>query len=139
MQPSIYLARLIGPVLACAGLGMLVNSKVYQTMLVIFLRSYALIYLSGVLTLIAGIAVVHAHNVWSRDWRVIITVFGWLGIVGGILRILVPQVVESTGYVLLASTGFLIGFGVVILAIGAFLIFKGYEDLWPRIKAGVGR
>ena len=43
-----------------------------------FLKSRALIYLAGVLTLIPGLALVLVHNVWAVDWRVLITLFGWL-------------------------------------------------------------
>ena len=52
-----------------------------------FLRSRALIYLSGLLTMTAGLAIVLAHNVWARDWPVLITVLGWLATIGGAVRI----------------------------------------------------
>jgi len=44
-----------------------------------------------------GIAVVLAHNVWVANWRVIITVFGWLAMLGGIFRIVYPQLVQRVG------------------------------------------
>ena len=43
-----------------------------------FLRSRALIYLSGVLIHDGGLAIVLTHNVWVADWRVLITLLGWL-------------------------------------------------------------
>ena len=48
-----------------------------------FLASPALIFLSGVITLPAGLAIVLTHNVWVADWRVLITLLGWLAIIGG--------------------------------------------------------
>ena len=54
-----------------------------------------LIYLSGVLSLLAGLAIVIAHNRWSGGWPVIITVLGWLMVIGGVIRIVVPQVVQT--------------------------------------------
>ena len=59
------------------------------------LASHVLIYLSSVLSLLAGLAVVIAHNRWSGGWPVIITVLGWLMVIGGVIRIVVPQVVQT--------------------------------------------
>ena len=58
MTTSTYLARLIGPVLLVAAVGALLNREAYKAMAQEFLRSPALIYLSGVLTMLAGVAVV---------------------------------------------------------------------------------
>ena len=52
-----------------------------------FLRSRALIYLSGLLTMTAGLAIVLTHNVWVADWPVLITMLGWLATIGGAVRI----------------------------------------------------
>ena len=38
------------------------------------------VYLSGVLLFVAGLAIVRAHNHWARDWTVLITLSGWLGL-----------------------------------------------------------
>src|SRR5271165_6189645 len=44
------------------------------------------VYLSGVLMFVAGLAIVRAHNRWARDWTVLITLSGWFGIVLGLIR-----------------------------------------------------
>jgi hypothetical protein len=129
MQRSIYLAKLIGPVLLVIGLGMLLNGAVYRAMAVQFLHTYSLIYMSGLLTLVAGIALVHAHNVWEGDWRLIITVLGWLGIIGGAVRILVPQFVETIGGSVVAQPAALMAGGFVVLALGGVLSYFGYAEL----------
>ena len=77
MQTSIFLAALIGPVMLVAATGMLLNPASHRAMSLAFLDSPPLIYLSGVLAMIAGLAIVLYHNVWAADWRVIITLFGW--------------------------------------------------------------
>jgi cytochrome bd-type quinol oxidase subunit 2 len=97
MQRSIYLAKLIGPLFAAIGVGILLNGAVYRTIFEEGLHSPILIYFSGVLVLPAGIALVLAHNVWVGDWRLIITLLGWLGAIGGACRIVFPQVVITIG------------------------------------------
>ena len=44
------------------------------------------IYLSGVLMFVAGLAVVRSHNTWARDWTVLITLSGWFFLVLGLVR-----------------------------------------------------
>jgi hypothetical protein len=126
MQASVYLARLIGPPFVVIGLGMLANGEVYHAMGEEFLRSHALIYLSGILALVAGLAIVNAHNVWALDWRVIITVFGWLAVIGGVLRIAVPQLVQAVGTAMFSGTLVTVIAAIVVLALGGVLSFKGY-------------
>ncbi len=125
-RTSILLARLIGPLLCAIGLGMLANGEVYRLMAADFLQSLGLIYLSGLLSLVAGLAIVNAHNVWAADWRVVITVLGWLGIIGGVCRIVVPQFVVLVGVPIISHGTVLLVAGIVVILIGALLSYKAY-------------
>ena len=89
---SRYLARLIGPVALAMGAYIVLNGAAFRIMVGQFLASYALIFLAGLITLTAGLAIVLVHNVWTRDWRVIITVFGWLAVIGGCVAHHLPAV-----------------------------------------------
>ena len=91
MTPSAYIARILGPVLVIIGLGLLLEGETFRAMAGEFLRSAALIYFSGLITLAVGLAILNVHHLWTRDWRSIITVFGWLALIGGIFRILAPN------------------------------------------------
>ena len=44
------------------------------------------VYLSGVLFLVAGLAIVRAHNIWVRAWPVLVTATGWFLLILGLLR-----------------------------------------------------
>jgi hypothetical protein len=92
MDRSLFLARLVGPTLVAIALGMLINLGVYESMIAEALHTGILLYLSGLLSLLGGLAIVNLHNTWCADWRVIITVLGWLMTIGGIIRIVVPQI-----------------------------------------------
>ena len=91
-----------------------------------FLGSRALLFLSGFLTLLAGLAIVNTHNVWIASWPVIITAFGWLMIVAGILRMALPAQIRPIGEAMLANKTFLRLAGGAQAVLGAFLMFKGY-------------
>jgi uncharacterized membrane protein len=126
MPTSIFLARLIGPLALVIGIGLVANAAAYRKLVEEFLRSHALIYLSGILAMTGGLAVVLAHNVWTADWRVVITLLGWLAAIGGAARIVVPQLSEGIGRWLMARPASLTAAAVVWLAIGALLCFFGY-------------
>ena len=127
MQTSRYLAKLIGPVFVTIGVGLLLNPSLFRAMAVQFLESRPLIYLSGLLVLPVGIAIVLAHNDWVADWRVIITVLGWLFIIGGVIRIVVPQLVQSIGGAMFHLTAVPAVAGVFMLVLGAVLGYFGYR------------
>jgi hypothetical protein len=126
MQTSIFLAKLIGPVMLAAALGLLVNREGYRAMARDFLDSLPLIYVSGVLVMTAGVAIVLSHNVWALDWRVIITLFGWMGAIGGAVRIICFSWVKRAGEAMLDKPWAMTIGGVGWLILAAVLCYYGY-------------
>ena len=96
MERSHFLAKLIGPVFIVGGVGMLFNTAVYRAMFERALHDHMLIYLSGILALVMGLAIVAVHNDWKWHWPLIITVIGWLALIGGVVRMIAPQVIETS-------------------------------------------
>ena len=127
MQTSLFLAQLIGPFFAVIGVGMLAAPQQYRLTAQEFLASRALIYVAGLLAFLPGLAIVLTHNVWAADWRLIITILGWLAVVGGAFRLLLPQQVRRIGEAMLARTEWMRGAGLAVIALGAVLAFFGYS------------
>jgi len=126
MQTSAFLAQLIGPLLLVMGAGMAANADSYRAMAREFLGSRALIYIAGLLAFVPGLAIVLVHNVWAFDWRLIITLLGWLAVIGGIFRLVAPAQVQVVGSAMLARQGWLMGGGIAVAALGAVLTVMGY-------------
>lgn len=126
MQTSLFIAKLIGPILVVAGLTGALNPDAIRKMGRDFLESPALIFVAGFLALLGGLAMVNTHNVWVADWPVILTVFGWLMIAGGIMRIGFPEFTRSFGRSMLDKGTMLRVLSVVQALLGAFLMYKGY-------------
>ena len=125
MDVSLLLARLMGPLFLVAGAGVLLNREHYRHMIGSFLTDAALYYFSGALALIAGVAILLFHNLWVADWRVAITVIGWLSLLKGLVRLLAPQAgMQVAG--LFEGRSALIGGGIAITALGAWLCAMGY-------------
>jgi len=130
MTPPAYIARILGPVLVIIGLGLLFEGETFRAMAGEYLRSAALLYFSGVATLALGLAILNVHHLWTRDWRSVITLFGWLCVIGGIFRILAPTLVQRIGESFIAHQRWPIMGAIVTLALGAFLSVMGYQDIW---------
>ena len=103
MHQSLTIARLVGPVLSAIG-----------------------IYVSGVLMLVAGLVILNAHPVWTRDWRSTVTAIGWFLTGVGTFRITAPQFANFIGGAIIAKAGFFTGLGIALLVRGGLITFKGY-------------
>jgi len=126
MQTSVFLAKLLGPFFAIVGISVLMNADAFRAIVKEFLKSPSLIFLTGLLTLPAGIAIVLTHNVWVMGWPVLITLIGWLGVISGVARIFAPKDIMKTGKKISASKYFPCVGGGIWLAIGVTLCFFGY-------------
>ncbi|MEA2779846.1 MAG: hypothetical protein QOK29_1390 [Rhodospirillaceae bacterium] len=120
------IAGLIGPTLVAIALGMLLNLRSFPLLAVQVSHEPALIFLSGILLFVAGLAIVRVHNIWAGGWPVLVTVLGWLALLGGLIRILFPTGLARMAAGLGQSTGLVAVMAVVLLVVGAFLSFKAY-------------
>jgi hypothetical protein len=126
VNASIFLAKLIGPVLLVLGTGMLVNGKAFRPVIDEIVRNRAVVVLFGLMTMSAGLAVVLTHNVWVADWPVLITILGWLSLIAGGFRLLTPQDAIKFGRKMYEQSNGLFAGAVIWVAIGAVLCFFGY-------------
>lgn len=126
METSILLAKLMGPMLLVLGLFVAFNPAQMRRIGREFLDSDALIFLSGVLTLPVGLAIVVTHNVWVADWPVVITLFGWIAIAAGIARIALPGPLKRIGETMLDKTSLTTIPGVLMAMLGGYLAIQGY-------------
>jgi hypothetical protein len=136
MQRSIFLAKLIGPFLAVCGVALMLNADGFRSIGDEIIKSPAFIYLAGLLALVAGLAIVNTHNVWIADWRVIITLAGWLSLIAGVVRLVFPRAVETLGAFVLATVSdtWIVGEGFVFVALGAGLSYAGYARRAAQTK-----
>jgi hypothetical protein len=126
MTASLFLARLLGPLLLAAGAGILINPKPFRTMVSEVVRSVTLVYLFGFFDFAAGLAIVLVHNVWAPNWRVLITLIGWLMLIRGAVRILAPEAIMGFAAKLIRNKQLVPSSGVVTGVLGLVLCYFGY-------------
>ena len=126
MTAAELIAGYAGPLLIAIAAALLINRETVGELVTGRLNSPDFIFFSGILTLVAGLAIVRAHNVWSLEWSVLVTVIGWLCIIGGTIRIIWPERVTTLRSVVLRNENAVTASALVALLLGAYLTAKGY-------------
>jgi len=127
MTTSKLIAGLIGPTFVAGAIAVLLNLGTWPALVEQGFRDPALVFVSGFPLFVAGLAIVRAHNRWQGGWPVLVTVVGWLSLLGGLSRILFPTRLAPIAIGAVQTTGVLPGVAVVFLVVGSVLSFKGYS------------
>jgi len=119
MASSRQIAGLIGPALVAILISEfpLVQPHLYDAQIP------PVVYLSGTLFFVAGLAIVRAHNFWVRGWPVLITITGWFFLVLGLIRMFAADQyrqasVEASSVVFMILEGILLIVALVITYFG---------------------
>ena len=83
------------------------------------------VYLSGVLMFVAGLAIVRAHNRWTADWTVLITLCGWFFLCLGLFRMFAAGLYQQTSAN--ATSSVFIVLESMLLLVGAIITVKSYS------------
>lgn len=98
MEQSVFLAKTIGLLLMLVAGALLVNRKSVDLLFNIYSHPEA-VFLTGILETVLGIVFILGHNVWTLDFRVIITFIGWILLMRGVGRIFytsrIPHILEK--------------------------------------------
>ena len=125
MEPVIFLAQFWGGFMVIVGGMLLIGGQKLVRELVEVSKDRGFVVMAGFFALAIGIATVVLHSVWSLDQAGIVTLLGWLAIVGGVIRIMLPKLVhemivsiEKHISVVYIAAFFCIGLGTVLLRFG---------------------
>ncbi len=126
MGTEIFVARILGPLCVIVALGIILNRDFYMKVMEDYCKNTALVFVGGMMALIVGLVIVLLHNVWVLEWPVIITIYGWGGVLKGTWMIVFPKTVSSFMEVYSKNArAFWFHIGSVLL-VGAALTFWGY-------------
>jgi len=121
-----YLSRLIGLYCLLASLIMFWQKQAMVEIEHTIVHDPAMLFMLGIFTLIAGLAMVLAHNQWSGGaLPVAVTLIGWITLIKGLL-IAVPQAAVSLWSHLQYERFYYLYVGISF-AIGVGLTYAGFE------------
>ena len=118
------IASLAGPTALALGLSMLINRDMYPALAQQVAGSLPFLILSGVAALVAGLAIIRVHNVWTSSWHTLVTILGWLLVFSGISRIVLPRQLSAFAMGLGPDATFLVIPAIMVSAAGALLTYK---------------
>lgn len=125
MGLSFFLAELLGWYLLILSTVMLFRKNATQTILRGILAQEPLIFILGTLTTLLGLMIVLTHNLWINNWPVAITIFGWVTLLAGIMRMSHPATVSRMGQRFVDSSYYLI-FSILTLVLSIYLLYQAY-------------
>jgi hypothetical protein len=126
METSVLIAKLMGPVMLVTGLALWSNGARVPAMAREVLASDALIFLAGLLALSLGVTLVVFHNRWVADWTIIITLFGWISLIAGIVRMMWPGWLRRVAARVVERRDIIVAAGALYVVLGALLSYFGY-------------
>jgi hypothetical protein len=83
------------------------------------------VYLSGVLMFVAGLAITRAHNHWVRNWTVLVTLSGWFFVGLGLFRMFAASAYQR-GSAKTSTAVFMVLEGTLLVC-GLVMTFKAYN------------
>lgn len=123
MSNSKRIAGLVGPTIVAmvAAEFPLVQPHLYDAQIP------PVVYLSGALMFIGGLAIIRAHNHWARDWTVLVTLAGWFSMVLGLVRMFAASQYQR-GSASTTPTTFMVLEGALLVA-GLIMTIQGYRPV----------
>jgi len=133
MSPrTVFLARLIGPFAILLSLSELVHKQQMVETAAALVRDRPLLLIMAMMGLLAGLAMVIAHNVWSGGaLPVVITLFGWILLIrGAVMLFLSPEAAAGMLEFFRFEQLFYFYAGVTLL-LGLYLAYGGFRATPP--------
>jgi hypothetical protein len=124
---SIFLALVIGFYLFLVNLAALVHQHHFKKVRTELLADHPLTTLIASLSLLFGLFVVVAHNLWVASWPVLITLVGWVALLQGAASLLIPDHYNKTCKQFCAKVGHN-SIAWVWLLVGLYLIWMGFDN-----------
>jgi hypothetical protein len=121
MQNSKRIAGLVGPTLVAMLVSEfpLVQPHLYDAQIP------PVVYLSGTLMFVAGLAIVRAHNHWALDWTILVTLSAWFFLLLGLFRMFAAGIYQRGSAN--TSTAVFVALELILLVFALIITFKAYS------------
>jgi hypothetical protein len=132
MRPlTIFLSRLIGLLFLLLSLAMAVRHRSFAETAGLLIHDRPLLLILGMITLVAGLALVLSHNIWSGGaLPVVVTLIGWITLVRGIVLLLVPPDALASFVEKIDIERHFYVPSVITFLLGFYLTYMGFRRPW---------
>ena len=122
------LAKVFGVYLLVISTAVLLSRKQIQASFSGVVTDPLNIYFSGAMLVLIGLLVVNLHSVWTLDYRLVITLLGWLTLAKGVGRLIWGERIIQSGMAIFNSTWYLLAIAPSFI-LGLWLTLEGYSLL----------
>jgi uncharacterized protein YjeT (DUF2065 family) len=108
------------------GIGILINPGFYKKLFEDFIENAAVMYLGGVMALAVGYLILAFHNTWTGGFSVIITIFGWLAMIKGLVILIRPKMMIALSRAIIQKEKILKIEAIAVIILGLAFSFLGF-------------
>ncbi|MEA1929874.1 MAG: DUF308 domain-containing protein [Patescibacteria group bacterium] len=126
MESSIYLAEVFGWYLIIIGVIFIWKQKELKPTMHEIAGNRSLIFVVSILELLAGLFLVLKHNIWTSDYRIVITIIGWLALIEGAIYLIMSPKDTANWIKGFNKPSWYVGGGIVAIVIGIYLLLQVY-------------
>ncbi len=118
--------RLIGIFYLSVSIGMFLSHNYYRKLIESFFNERAALFFIGMMAVVVGYLLILHHNIWEFSISVVITIFGWLVFLKGILILSMPEFFLKISHEMLktGSSGYLFGIATFVVSFIFFILSK---------------
>jgi hypothetical protein len=125
---TIFLAKLIGLFTAILAVTMVVNRDATVATFIGLAGDGPALWLSGMIGVAAGLALVLTHNLWSGGAPpILVTLVGWVVLIKSVVVLALPPDAMTALPALLRSSAFFYADAAFLLALGLYLAAAGFK------------
>lgn len=126
---TIFLSRLLGLYCILCALSMVIRKPTIIETVTALLHDSPVMFILGIFTLVAGLAMVLEHNIWSGAPAVIVTLLGWITLIKGLMFLFLPAAAEADFFLrrLRYEQNFYF-YMAISLVLGIYLTYAGFSS-----------
>jgi hypothetical protein len=126
---TLFLAKLIGSVLIILAVAMTLRKAEIIDAANQIVRDPKLVFVSGMFRLVAGLAIVLGHDVWTGGpLPVLVTLFGWLMFAGGAMLLFTPHEKLVRIYEMMRFEQHYPTYSAITFLLGLYLVIAGFVE-----------
>lgn len=120
---TIVLAKIFGLYFLAIGLAFIINPDRFKSLYRKVMKDEGFLLIGGIVALLIGAVVISVHNVWIREWPVLVTILGWWSFVKGFALLVYPDCIKLFSFMSNRSHLFYRSVSIIYLTIGLFLLY----------------
>ena len=120
-------ARILGPFLTVAGAAAVLRRDDLLALIEGFQADSALTFVTGMMLVLAGLALMAVHQRWRTPAEIALSVTIWLLTLRGVFLLFAPSVIFDLADSVMARTPLVVAAGLAAVGVGVWLTLVGYR------------